>query len=344
VDVMISIRSNFFYTRTVPCELWFFDKNKPENLSDKILMIDARNIYRKVTQKIYDFTPEQLKNITAIVWLYRGETEKFLKLVKEYLETVCRECALIPAKLDAFEQSFKQLKVHIKGFEKVCAKNKEVDQVILQKYRESLKEIEKAQTFYTKDQGVLRKAMTSWAEKNCKPLPEKNNGQKEAQKAFEPLADKVKGLTKQIDQLSKFALSLVDLAEKELGAKQAEEWNTRDIGKLKKDLDGLRKDAVEQLKRAVYFHRRILWLQSRFPDAEYIDVEGLVKLVDRSDIEANDWSLTPGRYVGVALPEEDENFDFEETIREIHAELSVLNQKAQVLAETITRNFQQLGI
>lgn len=36
-------------------------------------MIDARNIYRKVTRKIYDFTPEQQQNITAIVWLYRGE-------------------------------------------------------------------------------------------------------------------------------------------------------------------------------------------------------------------------------------------------------------------------------
>ncbi len=344
VDVMIAIRSNFFYTRTVPCELWFFDKNKPENLSDKVLMIDARNIYRKVTRKIYDFTPEQLRNITAIVWLYRGETEKFLNLVKEYLESVCTECAFIPAKLDAFEQPFKQFKVHIEDFEKACAKNEGVDQAILQKYRGRLKELENAQTLYTKEQGILFKALTSWAEKNGKPLPEKNSGQKEAQKTFEPVADKVKGLTKQIDQLSKFALSLVDLAEKELGAKQSAEWNTRNIGKLKKDLDAIRKDGVEKLKLVVYFHRRILWLQSRFPDAEYNDVEGLVKLVDRAEIEANDWSLTPGRYVGVAPPEEDENFDFEEIMREIHSELDVLNQEAQALAETITRNFQQLGI
>ncbi len=342
VDVLIAIRSNFFYTRTVPCELWFFDKNKPENLSDKVLMIDARNIYRKVTRKIYDFTPEQLKNITAIVWLYRGETEKFLNLIKEYLESVRTECALIPAKLDAFEQSFKQLKVHIEDFEKACAKNEGVDQAILQKYRGRLKELENAQTLYMKDQGILRKAMTSWAQKSGKPLPEKNIGQKEAQKAFEPVADKVKGLIKQIDQLSKFALSLVDLAEKELGGKQSEEWNTRDIGKLKKDLDALRKDVVEQLKLAVYFHRRILWLQSRFSDAEYIDVEGLVKLVDRAEIEANDWSLTPGRYVGVVPPEEDENFDFEETMREIHVELAGLNGEAAELAERIQQNFQGL--
>lgn len=68
---MISIRSNFFYTRIVPCELWHFDKGKPADRRDQVLMIDARNIYRKVTRKIYDFSPEQLANLTAIVWLYR---------------------------------------------------------------------------------------------------------------------------------------------------------------------------------------------------------------------------------------------------------------------------------
>src|SRR5258705_11190658 len=72
VDVMISIRSNFFYTRTVPCELWHFDKAKPSERKGKVLMLDARNVYRKVTRKIYDFSPEQMHNLAAIVWLYRG--------------------------------------------------------------------------------------------------------------------------------------------------------------------------------------------------------------------------------------------------------------------------------
>ncbi len=58
VDLMIAIRSNFFYTRTVPCELWFLNRDKPEEHKDKVLMLDARNIYRKVTRKIYDFSSE----------------------------------------------------------------------------------------------------------------------------------------------------------------------------------------------------------------------------------------------------------------------------------------------
>ena len=87
VDVMIDIRGNFFYTRTVPCQLWFFDRAKerdPER-TDHVLMLDARNIYRKISRAIYDFAPEQQKNIAAIVWLHRGQANRFLKLVESYL-------------------------------------------------------------------------------------------------------------------------------------------------------------------------------------------------------------------------------------------------------------------
>ena len=75
--------------------------------------------------------------------------------------------------------------------------------------------------------------------------------------------------------------------------------------------------------------RQADWLQERFPDAELRDVEGLVKLVDRAEIEEHDWSLTPGRYVGVAPEEEDEDFDFEEALRSIHiSTLQGLNEEA----------------
>ena len=91
VDVMIAIRSNFFYTRTVPCELWFLNRAKAERHRDKVLMIDARNVYRKVTRKICDFSPEQQQNLLAIVRLYRGETERFLEIAFEHLWNVVEE-------------------------------------------------------------------------------------------------------------------------------------------------------------------------------------------------------------------------------------------------------------
>jgi type I restriction enzyme M protein len=74
------------------------------------------------------------------------------------------------------------------------------------------------------------------------------------------------------------------------------------------------------------------------------DVEGLVKLVGRSELEANDYSLTPGRYVGVAPEEVDEDFDFEVALRDIHLELEGLNDEAVELAGKIRENFLGLGV
>ena len=110
-----------------------------------------------------------------------------------------------------------------------------------------------------------------------------------------------------------------------------------------KQLDEERKGAIEQLKHTVYFHRQVAWLQDRFPQAELQAVPGLVKLVDRKDIEAADWRLTPGRYVGVAPPAEDEDFDFEQSLRDIHVELADLNKEAVDLAAKIQTNFEELG-
>jgi len=109
-------------------------------------------------------------------------------------------------------------------------------------------------------------------------------------------------------------------------------------------LDEARQRAVEQLKQVRYFWRQAHWLTERFPEAELCDVAGLVKLVDRVEIEGNDWSLTPGRYVGVAPEEEDEDFDFEETLREIHVELEELNNEAVMLAVAIKTNFEGVGV
>ena len=178
VDIMVSIRSNFFYTRSVPCVLWFLNRAKrTEEQKKHVLMIDARNVYRKVTRKINDFSPEQEQNLLAIVWLYRGETAR---------------------------------------------------------YREQL--------------AAYRK-----------------NGEEEAAS----------------------------------------------------------------------------WLEERFPDGRYRDVEGLVKAVSLDEIAANDWSLTPGRYVGVAETDDGDE-DFAERFAALHEELRTLNAEAAKLAKKIDANFKEL--
>lgn len=84
VDVMISVGNNFFYTKSLPCSLWFIDKVKNEKIKDKILFIDARNYYTVVDRTLNEWSEWQLKNLNAIVWLYRGETEKYTALLDEY--------------------------------------------------------------------------------------------------------------------------------------------------------------------------------------------------------------------------------------------------------------------
>lgn len=84
VDVMVSVGNNFFYTKSLPCSLWFFDKGKTESIRDKVLFIDARNYYTVVDRTLNEWSEWQLKNLNAIVWLYRGETDKYTALLQEY--------------------------------------------------------------------------------------------------------------------------------------------------------------------------------------------------------------------------------------------------------------------
>lgn len=165
VDCIVSVGNNFFYTRSLPCHLWFYDKGKRPVNKDKILMIDARNVFRKVTTTINDFSPDQLEGLTAIMKMYRGESPE------------------------------------------VAGDN--------------------------------------------------------------------------------------------------------------------------------------TWFAERFPDATYRDIEGLCKVVSISEVEGNDWSLTPGRYVGVAAVADD-GLDYKARLLEIQEELNELNKEAHNLSLTIDENLREL--
>ena len=299
----------------MPCELWFFDRAKPTKRKDKVLMLDARNIYRKVTRKIYDFSPEQMQNLTAIVWLYRGQQDRFLALLKDYLGSVCAESAKIPAELAAFDGLLKDLRTQFVGLTKATTQCKEITADQQQALTDAVSELVDAEKPYAADRAKLLTSADGFIGQYAKTLPKANDKQHAARAAFELASNEIISAT----------------------------FDRRATSKLVKQLDEARKAAVEQLKLAFYFHRQVVWLQERFPKAELQAVPGLVKLVDRKEIEAADWSLTPGRYVGVAPPEEDEDFDFEQTLHDIHTELVDLNNEAAELAAKIQENFEELG-
>ena len=345
VDVMVAIRSNFFYTRTVPCELWHFDRGKPPERRDKVLMIDARNIYRKVTRKVYDFSEEQLLNINAIVWLYRGQSERFLALVAEYFVRLCEQCGRIRPALEAFREAVDEVREAVSGFAASLKAIESVTEEKKQALTEALKELEEADAAYHGERKPLLVALDGFRKRRAAELPAANKEQIDARGVFDPLAERVKGLAKQIDLLYKLTARAADLGHG-LASEQEETrefYDRRSVAKSLKELDETHKSAVEELKGTVYWHRQIHWLQERFPEGKFQDVLGLCKVVSLADIEGADWSLTPGRYVGVAPAEVDEDFDFEQTLRDIHAELADLNKEACVLAGKIQKTFEELS-
>jgi len=345
VDLMIAIRSNFFYTRSVPCELWFFNRDKSEAHRNKVLMIDARHVYRKVTRKIYDFSPEQQQNLLAIVWLYRGETGRFLEQVSEYLGQVtdaggaCFEQEADEGEtarpLPDYAEAVAALGEAIRPFRDTLPDDGP--------YAERLAEFDEVRQALAGDIEHFRDAVTC-AESQRDQTPDTSSGLNKLTEQFAPLAESSRDLAKQTDLIYKLATRLIETCEKECDAKSSAAWNGRDITRARKEVDEARRHAVEQLKQVRYFWRQAHWLTDRFPEAELCDVEGLVKLVDRAEIEAGGWSLTPGRYVGVAPEEEDEDFDFEEALRELHLELEDLNVEAATLAATIKGKFEEFGV
>ena len=341
VDVMIDVRGNFFYTRTVPCQLWFFDraKERDEVRCNQILMLDARNIHRKVSRAIFDFSPEQQRNIAAIVWLHRGQTDRFLVLVEDYLAQAIAKGEATGAPLVAFNDALGRLVDLARPF---ATGERDPDPLT-----ETWEELTSARATLSADIDALAPEIAArsadWA-KGGNGATRENVALHAARKGLSDMTERCRDLARQIDLAAKLAGRAVDIAVKELDARNSDLWANADINKARRELEDARADAVEALRQARYFVRQADWLQERFPEAELRDVEGLVKLVDRAEVAAHDWSLTPGRHVGVAPAEEDEDFDFEAALRSIHMDLKELNDEAAKLATRIDRNFEGLGV
>lgn len=169
VDVMIAIRSNFFYTRTVPCELWHFDRAKPTARKDRVLMLDARNIYRKVTRKIYDFSPEQQANLTAIVWLYRGQQERFLGRVRDYIASTCREADKIGAAIACFESTLSACRSASADFLQALAGIQDIGDVHKQALAGALAELTEATQAYVADRATLTMGIAAFLKQYAIP-------------------------------------------------------------------------------------------------------------------------------------------------------------------------------
>ena len=366
VDVMMSIGTKFFYTRSLPCTLWFFDKGKPDDLLDSVLMIDARNVYTVVSARSHVFTDEQLANLTAITWIYRGEHEKFISLLAGYQSQALQWLDKLPSRLLADGSQIATITNAMTSFALLTADTKALESVrnklgeehgltdeVLASFRD---ELQLVQTESVEWQTALEAALSAAADvaTHCAETRTTLDACKQAQARLEALNPLLKAGLTAVEARHKAWLKVLELAEKSLRARQWLGFDGEGVREARKALLprdvkkreplSVRDLAVEGLKRASYFVVQGHWLLSRFPQGCYEDVPGLCKLVTQEEIAANDYSLTPGRYVGVAVGGGggDDGEAFLVRMKEIHAELGELNERAVELAVRISRNFEEL--
>ncbi|MBS0465992.1 MAG: N-6 DNA methylase [Proteobacteria bacterium] len=365
VDLMVAIGNKFFYTRSLPCTLWFLDKGKGEDLQDQVLMIDARNVYTVVSARSHVFSEEQLANLNAIVWLYRGEADKYRALLARHQQQAQGWLAQLPQCLADDAAAVATLAGLLQAFAAQATLAE------LNAGQEADAHITPAQWQAFKDElaaGISPSPLAGegWGEgantATHTPLPpplsHKGRGEPDhaalaaQQTQLDALLPQLKTTAKALEAHHKQWLKLLDTAEKQLRARQSKAWDAKAIRDAKRALqpaDASKKEAASAcqisataLKQSQYFIHQGHWLHSRFPEGYYADLPGLCKAVTQDEIAANDYSLTPGRYVGVAAAVEDDEEDFAARMREIHAELAELNDKAVELAVRIAGNFEEL--
>lgn len=322
VDVMVSIGTKFFYTRSLPCTLWFFDREKEKDAhrANQTLMLDLRDVYRKVSSNLHDFTPEQLANIQAVVGLYRGKREVFDKTVSHYFSTINDHLSQITAQANILADKYnKGLQT---TFEKLLPK------ATLAQWNE---------TFDADDIEITMQIATAFSKTKLT-----YNNTEVLKTLTKDNTDQLKKGKRAYNNFLKAINAFVKEAGKEGDLRKQKEWKEQVLDQLKQiELDFV--DFSHTIDQVLYFNKEAYWLVSRFPKSEYVDIAGLCKVVTKEEIATNDYSLTAGRYVGVA-PQIDEDFDYEERMAEIKVELQSLNEEAITLAEQIQINLNELGL
>jgi len=193
--------------------------------------------------------------------------------------------------------------------------------------------------------GAVLEALQAFGKKHRAASATTNKALHAARAAFDPLSARARELLRRLQALQRSSSHAQRAAAALVkGEEQASTLGIRNVKKYADTLHDTASQALDRLRDLLHVHHNIVWLQDRFPKAEIEAVPGLCKVVTRKEIETADWNLTPGRYVGVATPEVDEDFDFDQALGDIRVELAELNSEAIELATKIEAAFEELGI
>jgi type I restriction enzyme M protein len=309
VDVMMSVGNNFFYTKSLPCSIWFFDKGKAEAIQDHVLFIDARSYYTVVDRTLNEWSEWQLKNLNAIVWLYRGEQDKYKKLLEEYDSATRQMAGVIAQKQYSSVLNFINKQVYEKNKSHSAAS--------------------KVNELYTNIFWIMEHLLGHFSGANEEELDNCIIIEKsilEYKRAAEMLIVDV--------DLHGAACMGMKTTIKTPKQKQQKEL-LRILNEQTTDILAV----IDEYKTCL---REAMWLKEKFGNnGEYHDIPGLCKKAKRSEIAEKNYSLTPGAYVGVAAVEDD-GVDFAQRMVEIHRELLKLQAESNELMQTISKNMEGL--
>lgn len=308
VDCMVSMPSNMFFTVTLPATLWFFDKQKVKSgRKDKILFIDARNTYHQIDRAHREWKEEHIQNLSAIVRLYRGETARFLDLIRHYSHNSIEAIRCLPTSLHDLQE---RIQIGLINLKKYAASSK------LKRKSDDQIKLDESGLESTLDRVVfneLKLPLFDWKG----DLPADNSEQLLFAEKLTSYINVLNALDSNLKIIKDRLNELTRDADKILKLKSDKTWVELDLNNLAKVLDELFKNWKTSFERLIYWHTNIQWLRIRFPEAKYNDVMGLCKVACKNEYtEEQDYSLNTGRYVGVEI--EGENISQEEFIQKIH--------------------------
>ncbi len=343
---MLTMPSNMFYSVTLPATLWFFDKGKTD---ERILFIDTRNIFTQIDRAHREFSDEQVANIAIISQLHKGRRERFTALVDHYF-------AHGVASLHAHQASVEALCAQLfEALEDKAARKTVTDlkkqwaglASLEERYATYLDAVQAESAVQAKSRSAKAAPKSEKAAPNsvraepnsvrAEPVEANNTAQHKLREAFTPFFSALHADLKALDKtLRQHEKQLADAAQAD-GKRGSTDRKTK---VLKTALEALH----TEVKESEVWFSHIQWLQERFPKAQYEDVTGLCKLATRAEVAEQDWSLNPGRYVGVVIEEDGKTEEeFISGLLEMNGELTRLNLEARAMEEVIAGNVMLLA-
>lgn len=313
---MLTLPSNMFYTVTVPATLWLFDKDKQD---DKLLFIDARNVFTQIDRAHREFNEEQIQNISLISKLHKGNRSAFVRLIDSYF---AKGVKLLKENKHQVKPVSKQL---LEVLEDVQGKKVVKDLV---KQWKALVEFE---LHYQHYQDTIEIKCIEEAD-----ISDINQAQQELLQIVTPFFESLHIGLKELDKIVRQHEKGKSEIAKAAGKRATTDKETK---QLKQSLELLH----TEVKNSENYFKHIHWLQDRFSKAKYEDVTGLCKLATQEEVKAQDYSLNPGRYVGVVIEEDGKTEEeFIATVVDLNNELEKFKREADDIEKTIKANIDIL--